>query len=321
MRVRELLRRPVLALLAVAVGWSMAAENVSAQVVPGTGSKVTAAGDDFEDENWGFTHNLPKGSKENDENVRGPLGLSSNKRWFEGPMRGQPDHLKRVPTPPGGLEGSEGALLMQSLHSGVPHLASFKPQQDDLVANVRANTGGYFSVSRTPSVVTRVYIPPSEQWENRTGVSFGFRAGVWGRFYNGGPRKNKEGKTTKPGELDEYWPGMFIKLNPGKGQQPSNAQILVRSNFRGMDMPGPVIAEPGWWTLGMSFTPDGKIHYYASPGVDDLTAEDYLTTQNPYGFNCERFSTFFFNVVNQDDGRTWSTPWVIDDTELFVVRP
>ncbi len=320
MSVIHSLRYLVVAASVVTLGWSVHGERVEAQVVPGTGIKVEKAGDDFEDESWDFTHNFPKGSKENDENTRGPLGMSKNRRWFEGPMRGQPDHLKRVTPPAGGIEGSTGALLMQTLHSGVPRLISHKPQQDDLVCNVRANTGGFFSVSRTPSVVARVFIPPPEQWENRTGVSFGFRAGTWGRFYNGPPRKNKEGKTTKPGELDEYWPGMFVKLSPGKGQQPSSAQILVRANQRGMDMSGPMIEEPGWWTLGMSFTPDGKIHYYASPGVDALTAEDYITTSNPYGFVCERFSTYFFNVVNQDDGSTWSTPWVIDDCEMFVLR-
>ena len=68
-------------------------------------------------------------------------------------------------------------------------------------------------------------------------------------------------------------------------------------------------------------TPDGKVHYYASPGVDDLTSEDHIASQYPYGFRCRQFHTFFFNVANRDDGRTWSTSWVIDDPSLYFNRP
>jgi hypothetical protein len=68
----------------------------------------------------------------------------------------------------------------------------------------------------------------------------------------------------------------------------------------------------------MSFTPDGMVHYYARPGVEDLTAEDYITSQFPYGYRCERFRTFFYNVVNGDNGRTWSTAWIVDDPKVYV---
>ena len=69
----------------------------------------------------------------------------------------------------------------------------------------------------------------------------------------------------------------------------------------------------------MSFTTDGAVHYFASPGVDDLTSADYITSQYPYGYHAESFETFFFNVANMDDGKTWSTPWVIDDPTLYCV--
>ena len=32
----------------------------------------------------------------------------------------------------------------------------------------------------------------------------------------------------------------------------------------GQDFAGPHITTPGWWTLGMSFSPDGQVHYYAA---------------------------------------------------------
>jgi hypothetical protein len=30
--------------------------------------------------------------------------------------------------------------------------------------------------------------------------------------------------------------------------------------------------------------------------------------------------TIFFNIMSADNGRSWSTPWVIDDAKLFVQR-
>jgi hypothetical protein len=71
----------------------------------------------------------------------------------------------------------------------------------------------------------------------------------------------------------------------------------------------------------MSFTSDGQVHYYASPGVDDLTADDYIMSSFPYSMKALTFNNFFFNVANWDTGRTWSTPWVIDDPKIFVIPP
>jgi hypothetical protein len=63
------------------------------------------------------------------------------------------------------------------------------------------------------------------------------------------------------------------------------------------------------------------VHYYASPGVDDLTQADYLTSQYPYTYQARQFRTYFFDVCNQNDGHSWSTPFVIDDPKLFVMNP
>ena len=115
---------------------------------------------------------------------------------------------------------------------------------------------------------------------------------------------------------------MFINFENKEytGRDYDTAYLLIRANRNGGDFKGPQITTTGWWTLGMSFTPDGQVHYYAGPGVDDLTEEDYITSQYPYGFQCESFKTFFFNVCNGDDGKTWSTAWIIDDPTLFYVK-
>ena len=75
----------------------------------------------------------------------------------------------------------------------------------------------------------------------------------------------------------------------------------------------------GWWTLGLSFSPDGMVHYYAKPGVEDLTQADHIASNLPYGYRCERVRTFFYNSINKEDGRTWSTPIIVDDPKAFVI--
>jgi len=119
---------------------------------------------------------------------------------------------------------------------------------------------------------------------------------------------------------ETYWPGMFIhfRSQTDSRHKQDSAFVTVRSNNRGGDIKGPEITTLGWWTFGMSCTPDGQVHYYASPGVDDLTAADFLTSQFPYGYKAEKFRTMFFNVCNRDNGSTWSTPWIIDDPAIFI---
>jgi hypothetical protein len=295
---------------------------VHAQVVPGAGTKLEGVGDDFEDENWSYTYNLPKASTNIDKVDRLPAGASSNMRWFESTYRGTPDFVKRVPTPPGGLPGSNGAMALQTLNSGIPGQRSYKFQQDDLIANV-ASAVGYLPVSRSPSFVTRVYLPEFDQWEERTGSHFGFRIdcqtmiekpitarGFW--------RRAGFGKQMEP-----YWPGFFIQFNRKEDLKTDKdtATILIRSGSRGEDLTGPTITKGGcWWTLGMSVTPDGSVHYYAHEGVDKLTRKDHLYSGRPYGYSALQVNTFFFNVVNQDDGHTWSTRFIVDDTEVYVLQ-
>jgi hypothetical protein len=317
------LKKSVAFLIAAAMlGWQV---PVNAQIVPGTGQELSELADDFEDPNWTFILNLPKASTNIDKVDRQPSGYSTNGKWFESTYRGTPDFVKRVETPAGGIPGSTGALALQTLYSGIPGQLSNKFQQDDLIANVSQKLGYMLPATWTPSYVVRIYVPPFEQWEQRVGSSFGFRADCQtiinkptkvGRFF-------RTGGTTK--EMEQYWPGFFFQYN-GKShpQHPTQntATILIRSGARGEDIPGPVITSPGWWTLGMTITSDGKVHYYGHEGVANLTARDHLYSNHPYGYKCLQSSTYFFNVVNQDDGRSWSTRWIIDDPKVYVAtRP
>jgi hypothetical protein len=277
--------------------------------VPGTGEFLGDCCDNFEDPNWSFRYNFPKSSHEQDKKQRAPGGFSRNGLWHEGGKRGTPDVVKRIDTPPGGIEGSTGALMFATRNSGIPGRVANSQQQDDLLMQFDRRLGRSIPPSWQPSCTVRVYLPPFEEWENRSGPQFGMRADCEGR--------------NPDGSVEAYWPGMFLlfQSETNRGVKQDSAKISVRGDRLGHDVRKIDIAEPGWWTLGMSFTADGQVHYYASPGVDDLTADDYIMSSFPYGMRCLKFNNFFFNVANWETGRTWSTQWVIDDPKVFVQPP
>jgi len=283
--------------------------SAAAPFVPGAGEFLADCCDDFEDSAWSYRYNHPKSSHEQDDKQRSPGGQSSNGLWHEGGKRGTPDVVKRVDTPLGGIEGSTGALLFATKNSGIPGKVSNSQQQDDLLMMFDRRLGRPIPISWQPSCTVRVYLPPFEQWENRTGAQFGMRADCRGRKPNG--------------KVEEYWPGMFFlfRSETSRNIKTDAAKLTIRADRRGHDVRSLDVTEPGWWTLGMSFTADGQVHYYASPGVDDLTDDDYLMSNLPYGMRGVSFHNFFFNVANWDNGRTWSTPWVIDDPKVFVIPP
>ena len=318
--------RQTLAILTLFVTLSFSQQGLtsafgSEPVVPGTGVKVVKVGDDFEDPEWSYSPNLPKSSREIDGRERGPSGRAKNGRWYEGMKRGTPDVVRRVATPEGGIPGSEGSMLLQTLRTGVPGRPSHRMQQDDFIADVYYRLGGAVPVSQTPSVVTRVFLPPVSQWEDRTGPSFAFRAACL--TYAWKEKKSNRGFSSGGREWgrETYWPGFFIEFQSktDRGREYDSAHLRIRANRNGGDFKSVQIEETGWWTLGMSFTSDGAIHYYASQGVDDLTADDFLTTQFPYGFRCQHFKTFFYNVCNGDNDRTWSTSWIVDDPTVYYI--
>lgn len=311
---------------AVVVSALTVSNHAAAQrpVVPGTGSEIIGVADDFEDPQWSYVKRDPKSTEDIDEDQRGPMGRSKNGRWYEGIKRGHPDIVQRVRTPAGGLDGSRGALLLKSKFTGIPGRPSDTMHQDDFVANVQYRLKRTIKVHEAPSVTTRVFLPPVDEWEDRSGPHFGFRLALettamiekevgFGFFK----------RTTEEMGNEIYWPGMFVEFENKREtrKQDDYAYWRIRSNRRGGDFRGPQIATTGWWTIGMSVTPDGMVHYYASPGVDDLTEDDYITSQFPYDYRCERFRTFFYNICSADDGRRWSTAFIVDDPKVYVLRP
>lgn len=307
-------------LIASAIVVFPAAVGFAQGIVPGTGRLVPEVGDDFEDPNWTYYPNLPKvlNNKDNTMSASFPLGISANGRWHEGKMRGQPDVVRRVETPSGGIEGSTGALAIRSLRTG-GSWPSHQQQQEDFIANL-SDRIGKVSVARAPNIVTRVWLPPIDRWENRTGCHFAFRVGL-----QTDPHAIMRGGIQTSDFDGSFWPGMFIHLdskegNGATGQKDDYAHFWIKATDDGQKMRGPQITTTGWWTLGMSLTPEGRVHFYAKPGVEDLTAKDHIGSSFPFGYKAQQLRSFFFNVCNGDDGKTWSTEFVIDDPKVYFAR-
>jgi hypothetical protein len=291
------------------VGYSERAAVAGEPFVPGSGEFLADVCDNFEDPTWSYRYNHPKSSEEQDKQQRGPGGRSKNGLWHEGGKRGTPDLVKRIDTPLGGIPGSEGSLMFATRNSGIPGRVANSQQQDDLLMLFNRRLGRSIPMSWEPSATVRVYLPPFDQWENRSGPQFGCRCDCTGR--------NPDGTT------EAYWPGMFLlfQSETSKNVKQDSAKISVRGDRLGHDVRKVTITEPGWWTLGMSFTRDGQVHYYASEGVDDLTEADHIYSSFPYSMKAMTFNNFFFNVANWENGRSWSSKWVIDDPMIFVRPP
>lgn len=227
--------------------------------------------------------------------------------------------LEVIPTPEGGLPASEHALLIRTLHSGVPGRGSRQLEQDDIIVDCSSRLGTAIRPSELPNCVVRVYLPPPYQWEDRSGPHFGIRMGLSTQT-----REEQRGLFGLRGNevtREPYWPGFWIhfRSETSRNAEQESAFLKVRADRRGRDFHVMELEKFGWWTFGMSITADGAIHDYASPGVDDLTAEDHITSRHPYSFRATQFRTFFFNICNYD-GASKSTPFVIDDPAVYVLK-
>jgi hypothetical protein len=290
----------------LAAGSALLGQTANAQgyrtmppVIPGTGIRVARTGDDFEAEDWAYYPQHPKSSWNIDKDVREPGSNSKNGLWAEGAKRGTPDMVRRVPTPSGGLEGSTGAMMFQTLRSGIPGTLTHQQQQDDLLHNSQA-TAGSLPVSWSPNCICRVYVPPTKYWEKRDGATFGYRTGLMAH--------------------EEYWPGIFLHMEwkPTDGKPGPLVRSWIRADNHGRDMPSLTFEPETWITMGISHTPDGAVHFFQRAGIEELTKEDCVGSYHCYGWRAHTFQTFFLNVINMDDGRSVSTPWIVDDAYLFA---
>ena len=92
----------------------------------------------------------------------------------------------------------------------------------------------------------------------------------------------------------------------------------IRADNGGRDYPSKTFEPESWITMGISHTPDGAVHFFLRPDLEDLTKEDCVGSYWCYGYRAHTFQTFFFNVINMDDGRSVSTPWIVDNAFLYA---
>lgn len=300
--------------------------NSAELVPPGRGTRLPELGDTFEEVGWSYNFNNPKlynqyhnpgsGWVEVIHAPNAPTSVSVNGRWIEGPTRGHPDIVEQVRTPPGGIPGSQYSLRLRTTNSGTPKITEGTVQQDDLLNIIPGKTNADIPLGSGLNVVTRIYLPPLNEWHDMGGYHIGFRVGATGR---------------KPdGTLANYWPGIWIWMDKESSGRRS-FRWVVRANNEGVDVNASEqkFTNTGWWTLGMGFNLDGSISYYASPGVDDLTPRDLLTfragsqsaaaTYTPYQFKFDNLDYLFFSTGNTDGQN--STEFIIDDVGVYRVEP
>ena len=251
--------------------------------MPGTGTKIDYVGDKFEEADWGFVHNMPKSSKELNERTYGPMAYSMNRRWAEGPERGQPDSLK---------VDSHAARRSAGQHAGVADhdVAVRHPGRQFQRRPARRFDherclANRFDDSRRASCRTvscESICPTRSCGKIDPGPHFGIRLGV-----RTTAEKPREGLFAIGTEMknEPYWPGIWIhfKSETSRGVEKDSAYLTIRSNSRGGDFRSKEIPveQFGWWTFGMSISGDGQIHYFAKPGIEDLTMDDHITSQFP----------------------------------------
>ncbi len=90
-------------------------------------------------------------------------------------------------------------------------------------------------------------------------------------------------KPDKKNETEPYWPGIFVnyKRQAERRKNEAPATWVIRASNPGGDYVVRPIKETGWYTLGMSFSPDGMIHYYIRQGNRRSHIADRVASQHP----------------------------------------
>ena len=221
--------------------------------------------------------------------------------------RGTPDVVKRVATPPGGIEGSTGALLFATKYSGIPGTISNEQQQDDLLMMFDRRLGRSISMSLAAEL-HGARLPAAVRTVGEAQRPVVRHAGRLPRPQAGRQHRKPIGPACSCCSATQT-ARASRKTSPSSRSAPARAATTSAASRS---------YEPGWWTLGMSFSPDGQIHYYASHGVDDLTADDYLdvAVSRTASAAC-RSTTSSSTWPTGTTAASWSTQWVIDDPKIL----
>lgn len=280
--------RIAVALALVALPLHSEAEDDSDGSVLGRAVRLDILCDDFEDRDWHYNYQ--------DHTCY---------RGFWGPAdRGEPEFIRRVVTPSGGLKESSGALEIRTDNSGKDN----NPGQDDLkTQGFSTRLGRDLARADQPLFVVRVWLPPFSEWPEGKGLGvFGFRQAA----------QLTENRTS------EYYPSIWFCYDKQIG--PSPYFFFRLGNGRALDVRGDAISQPGWWTLAIAFDTKGIGHYYARPGIKTPTEANKMFDTTRFrtvdGIDNRRMAFCGYSFFSLGSKQGASTRFVIDDYEVWAVK-
>ena len=237
------------------------------------------------------------------------------------PSAASPTRSKSIPTPPAACAGSQQALLLRTLNSGIPGYALQRRPAGRPDRQLPRTPPRRHPRRRTPQL-HRPRLPAAGR-----AVGTALRPAV--RL----PRQPVDGhhrrKTTgffssgSSTEVEPYWPGMWIHFRANAHQEHQGRHGLHRRPRRphGPRLPRPRDRPSS--AGGRSACRSPPTAWCTTTPAPASTSSPPPTTSRrsiPYSYTARDFRTYFFDVCNRNDGRTWSTPFVIDDPKLYVVR-
>ena len=77
------------------------------------------------------------------------------------------------------------------------------------------------------------------------------------------------------------------------------------------------IAHPPAKVWAALTTAEGLSAWFGNQAQIDLRPGGSAGMKWDNGHTAEMLNTFFFNIVSPDDGRSWSTEWIVDDPTLY----
>lgn len=222
-----------------------------------------------------------------EKEVEGESDFSYNHGWagqgygLTGTQRGAPESIKVVHTPSSNVFSGKKSLQFYSHNrnsqwrtdhhtTGTEYDNPDKEQQDDFFMPIIKKQGekGWVATD-TPAVLMHIYTEGISSTDEHQYTSL--RMPIVSKI-----NRKYKGKNVRP-----WWPGIWIYQKPSsnkyiiKLRRPASSSMDVPFNFPEAKK----IQESTWWTLGLSITPDGNIHYFLTDSyVKNLTMKHYLTS-------------------------------------------
>jgi len=217
-------------------------ETTNASGVLGRTDRLNELCDYFEDTSWSYNPQTEEFYK---------------KLWRGGSGRGIPELLKRVTTPTGGKDGSKYALEICTNETEI-YKDKNLTQEDLLTAEYEQILKRKLTRADQPVFIVRVWLPPFDQWGDQR--SFGFRHESF----------------LENGVKDQHYSTIWLVYDRSMKPKPF-FKYRIGTNELFYEVYDPrLIEQDGWWTIAIAFDKNGFCHYYAHPGVGDLTEKDEM---------------------------------------------